>query len=84
MQNMPTGSKQLVKTTTKDGMRWCFITVSIYSYFMSTEQVKLAERVKASEIPLPKLPQSQMGLITSDIPLPPGGYAKGILKKSLG
>uniref|UniRef100_A0A094ZW66 WW domain-binding protein 11 n=1 Tax=Schistosoma haematobium TaxID=6185 RepID=A0A094ZW66_SCHHA len=48
------------------------------------EQVKLAERVKASEIPLPKLPQSQMGLITSDIPLPPGGYAKGILKKSLG
>ncbi|VDP75818.1 unnamed protein product [Schistosoma mattheei] len=48
------------------------------------EQVKLAERVKASEIPLPKLPQSQIGLITSDIPLPPGGYAKGILKKSLG
>ncbi|CAH8664630.1 unnamed protein product [Heterobilharzia americana] len=48
------------------------------------EQVKLAERVKASEIPLPKLPQSQMGLIASDIPLPPGGYGKSILKKSLG
>ncbi|TPP65889.1 WW domain-binding protein 11 [Fasciola gigantica] len=48
------------------------------------EQVKLAERVKASEIPLPKLPQSQMGLLTSDIPLPAGSYTKGILKKSLG
>ncbi|KAF6775287.1 hypothetical protein AHF37_05685 [Paragonimus kellicotti] len=34
------------------------------------EQVKLAERVKASDIPLPKLPQSQLGFITSDIPLP--------------
>ncbi|KAF7249585.1 hypothetical protein EG68_09729 [Paragonimus skrjabini miyazakii] len=48
------------------------------------EQVKLAERVKASDIPLPKLPQSQLGFITSDIPLPAGSYAKGILKKSLG
>ncbi|CAL8073479.1 unnamed protein product [Calicophoron daubneyi] len=45
------------------------------------EQVKLAERVKASDIPLPKLPQSQMGLIASDIPLPTGNYAKSILKK---
>ncbi|TGZ73980.1 hypothetical protein CRM22_001201 [Opisthorchis felineus] len=48
------------------------------------EQVKLAERVKTSDIPLPKLPQSQMGLIASDIPLPTGSYAKSILKKSLG
>lgn len=48
------------------------------------EQVKLAERVKTSDIPLPKLPQSQIGLIASDIPLPVGNYAKSILKKSLG
>nr|CAH8872172.1 unnamed protein product [Trichobilharzia regenti] len=48
------------------------------------EQVKLAERVNASEIPLPNLPQSQVGIAASDIPLPSTTYAKSILKKSVG
>ncbi|VUZ44765.1 unnamed protein product [Hymenolepis diminuta] len=48
------------------------------------EQVKLAERTKASDIPLPDLPPSQLGLQPSEIPLPMGislSFNKGILKK---
>ncbi|VDN98968.1 unnamed protein product [Rodentolepis nana] len=48
------------------------------------EQVKLAERTKAVDIPLPDLPPSQLGLQTSEIPLPMGismSFNKGILKK---
>ncbi|EUB64036.1 WW domain-binding protein [Echinococcus granulosus] len=50
------------------------------------EQVKLAERTKASDIPLPDLPPSQLGLPPSEIPMPMGismSFTKGILKKPL-
>eukprot|EP00108_Taenia_solium_P007797 TsM_000230300 transcript=TsM_000230300 gene=TsM_000230300 len=50
------------------------------------EQVKLAERTKASDIPLPDLPPSQLSLPPSEIPMPMGislSFTKGILKKPL-
>uniref|UniRef100_A0A5K3EEX1 WH2 domain-containing protein n=2 Tax=Mesocestoides corti TaxID=53468 RepID=A0A5K3EEX1_MESCO len=50
------------------------------------EQVKLAERTKASDIPLPDLPPSQLILPPGEISLPVGisvPFTKGILKKPL-
>ncbi|KAM7542651.1 hypothetical protein Aperf_G00000017167 [Anoplocephala perfoliata] len=50
------------------------------------EQVKLAERTKASDIPLPDIPPSQLGSSLSEIPVPLGismSFTKGILKKPI-
>lgn len=50
------------------------------------EQVKLAERTKASDIPLPDLPPSQLGLGPADMTAPRGlsmQFSKGILKKPI-
>ncbi len=62
------------------------VTIPIIS-FLLTEQVKLAERTKASDIPLPDLPPSQLGLAPNDIALQRGiplPFSKGILKKPPG